>query len=104
MSVSIESNKRRRSITSSAESIEVHPLFQQATAIGNSNGYSTDEILEEFRRFIALKFCCKDTDATIISPTPIMDLIWHAAILNTKYYEQLQAEYRMIIHHNPEGA
>ena len=101
-----KNNKRTRSSTiyDLTNPSTYPPLLQTSTEISNSTGYSTEQILEEFRRFMALKFCCKDTDATIISPTPIMDLMWHAAILNTKYYDQLQEEYGMKIHHNPDGA
>lgn len=102
MSVDEKSNKRIRS-SNIYDPLHI-ALFQPATEISISTGYSPRRILEEFRRFIALKFHCKDTDATIISPTPIMDSLWHAAILNTKYYDQLQEEYGMKIHHNPNGA
>lgn len=84
--------------------VTTHPLFQIANTIATANGYKATELLEEFRRFLALKAILKDSDASLISPTPLMDTLWHAAILNTKLYDQLQQEYGIKIHHNPEGA
>lgn len=104
-----ESSSHTSSISSSIssytlQSINNHPLMACATTIGSIHGYTTTEILEEFRRFMTLKVVTKDTNATIISPTPIMDQVWHAAILNTQYYQQLQQEFGLTIHHNPNGA
>jgi len=80
-----------------------------------------EEAIEEFRRLLAIKTFKVDEDATNISPTPlsmyeqrqvseyvlnlqIVDELWHAAILNTKFYADLQAALGFVLHHRPSGA
>ena len=65
---------------------------------------SAARALEEFRRFVTLKVILKDPDATILSPSPLMDLMWHAAILNTKLYRELQQQVGMTLDHSTDGA
>ncbi|CAG8948920.1 hypothetical protein HYFRA_00002047 [Hymenoscyphus fraxineus] len=62
------------------------------------------EAMEEFRRLIALKVFMKDTYAMLLSPTPIMDAVWHEVILDTKTYASLQTTLGRTLHHRPEGA
>ena len=62
------------------------------------------DAIQEFHRLMELKVLTRDRDATMISPTELMDHMWHAAILNTKLYERLQQQMGMKIHHEPSGA
>ncbi|KAG4441343.1 hypothetical protein IFR05_003157 [Cadophora sp. M221] len=73
-------------------------------AVASSNGCTIDECIEEFRRFIAIKAFTSDEIATKISPTPLMDEIWHAAILDTRFYVKLQEALGITIHYQPGGA
>ncbi|KAF4618981.1 hypothetical protein G7Y89_g14866 [Cudoniella acicularis] len=63
-----------------------------------------DQAVEEFRRLIALKTFYKDQNAEMLSPTPLMDTLWHAAILDTRFYAELQKALGCVLHHRPEGA
>jgi hypothetical protein len=60
--------------------------------------------MSEFVRFLELKKLTRDTDADKISPTPLMDVIWHAVVLDTRFYASLQQHLGLILHHRPEGA
>ncbi|KUJ11530.1 ubiquitin-domain-containing protein [Mollisia scopiformis] len=78
--------------------------------------------IEEFRRLLAIKMFTVDTDADKISPTPLsqsssedypahfmltcetVDEVWHAAILDTKFYAELQSALGVVLHHRPSGA
>jgi large subunit ribosomal protein L40e len=43
----------------------------------------------EFIRFMLLKFHMRDFEGKVLSPTPLMDAVWHTAILNTRVYEAI---------------
>ncbi|KAJ3351329.1 hypothetical protein GGF32_004328 [Allomyces javanicus] len=58
----------------------------------------------EYRRFLVLKVVHRDADAQLLSPSPIVDHIWHAHILDTKAYAAMCAKLPFFIHHNPKGA
>jgi len=60
--------------------------------------------MREFQRFLELKVFLHDTDATKISPTPLMDEMWHSAILDTVFYAALQSKLGQLVHHRPAGA
>ncbi|TVY56172.1 hypothetical protein LSUE1_G009540 [Lachnellula suecica] len=65
---------------------------------------TTQVAIEEFRRLVAIKAHVSDTNANIISPTLLMDDLWHAAVLDTLFYADLQAAPGLTIHHRPSGA
>ncbi|KAK0119476.1 hypothetical protein ONS95_010923 [Cadophora gregata] len=79
-------------------------LDKPARSVGTCLGYSMNECIEELRRFLAIKVYTSDEGATKISPTPLMDEGWHAAILNTQFYVKLQEALGITLHHRPEGA
>ena len=60
--------------------------------------------MREFVRLMELKVFLRDKDATKISPSPLMDDMWHAAILDTSFYASLQTKLGLTIHHRPSGA
>lgn len=78
------------------------------------------EALEEFRRLLAIKVFVVDTKATKISPSSLsihpisppldrkltssVDHMWHAAVLDTELYADLQANLEMTLHHRLSGA
>ena len=68
--------------------------------------HNTTEALamREFVRLMELKVFLRDKDATKISPSPLMDDVWHAAILDTSFYASLQTKLGLTIHHRPSGA
>lgn len=75
-----------------------------AQRAANHYAISKEDAIEELRRFLAIKVFTADVNATKISPTPLMDQLWHAAILDTQFYAELQSALGMIIHHQPSGA
>jgi hypothetical protein len=47
--------------------------------------------LIEFVRFMLLKLHMRDYEGKVLSPTPLMDAVWHTAILNTRVYVDMMA-------------
>jgi hypothetical protein len=54
---------------------------------------------ELMERFLPIKRYLKDFDATMCSPSPLIDAAWHELILFTKLYAKLCG--KEFIHHNP---
>ncbi len=67
-------------------------------------GVSAAVAREEFRRFLQLKVSEMDSDATKLCPTPLMDHMWQAVILETELYERLQEQIGMKLHRAPTAA
>ena len=67
---------------------------------------ATDALMQDFKRFLALKAAHKDFYAALLSPSPRIDEVWHALILDTLLYKEAceamlgEGEF---IHHNPRG-
>lgn len=53
-------------------------------------------------RFIAIKKATGDYDATVVSPSYLIDCVWHVALLHTHFYHDLCGD--NYIHHRPEGS
>jgi len=78
------------------------PLLPHSRSALIQHGLSAElapRLLLDFARFLLLKVLFEDWNADKISPTPLMDLVWHAAILNTRFYEQLLLRLNVRIHH-----
>ena len=61
-------------------------------------------LLDEYKRFLALKVAARDFDASVLSPPQDLDTIWHAHILDTNHYRIVcDALGGNFIHHNPNG-
>jgi hypothetical protein len=58
----------------------------------------------EFERFLELKQFVKDSRSEKLSPTPLMDAVWHAALLETELYERVEAHTGMRLHHSTASA
>jgi hypothetical protein len=58
---------------------------------------------QEYRRFIELKITMGDYDATKLSPSPLIDSMWHLHILDIRRYEDMCSKLPSLIHHNPDG-
>jgi hypothetical protein len=52
-------------------------------------------------KFIPIKRYLRDYDATICSPPPVLDKVWHVALLYTREYQTLCGN--NFIHHSPAG-
>lgn len=79
------------------------PMLQRQTYVHNLPGEGRQMGLE-FLRFLLPKIVFEDWNAEKISPTPIMDAVWHNVILDTEAYEQLQSHLGVKIHHCPYDA
>jgi hypothetical protein len=71
---------------------------------------TTKESVYEFKRFIALKALYRDTNCSYLSPSFIVDEVWHKILLLPAHYYRLcncllHAECKeRIIDHNPDGS
>ncbi|CZT43291.1 uncharacterized protein RSE6_03302 [Rhynchosporium secalis] len=79
-------------------------LMIEAEDLDSKFGLGVEEMIEEFRRFLAIKLFTVDKNATKISPTPLMDELWHVTILNTCFYAELKDGLAATLHHRPSGA
>ncbi len=96
--VKTEPVKREQEVVAYPELL--YAAKEAAALFGTTAGVA----MREFERFVELKVFLRDTDAVKISPTPLMDAMWHAAILDTVFYAGLQVKLGMMIHHRPSGA
>jgi len=76
-------------------------LVATATQASTIFAVTQPQAIEEFRRWVQLKVEARDVDATELSPTPLIDYMWHAAILDTQFYTKLQSQIGMLLHHRP---
>ncbi len=61
-------------------------------------------VVGEYARFIELKIRLKDFDAKLLSPPPLVDLVWHTHILDTAGYTLFCTIVGgQLVHHNPNG-
>ena len=61
--------------------------------------------LEGYRQFMKLKLQLEDWDATALSPSLVVDRVWHEHLLDNKHYNQACLDYaKTIIYHDPDGA
>jgi hypothetical protein len=91
-------------VAAAADNVWSHAtVTETAKMVAVKFGVTAVEAALEFQRFMELKAFVKDTDAVKISPTPLMDNMWHGCILDTRFYRQLQATLGCTIDHDPNG-
>src|SRR6185312_10759679 len=62
------------------------------------------ERVAEYEQFMKLKAAEKDWHATKLSPSPIVDRVWHAHILDTQNYaDDCMQAFSRVVHHDPDG-
>jgi small ubiquitin-related modifier len=62
------------------------------------------KVLKAYRQFLTLKKESKDWDATILSPSALVDQMWHAHVLDTKnYFHDMMLLCGNVVNHNPDG-
>jgi Ubiquitin family len=69
----------------------------------NHQDFEFSKVFREYSRFIELKLVTEDFDATLLSPSPIVDAMWHLHILDTKKYSDMCSTFPSFIHHDPDG-
>lgn len=63
------------------------------------------KVLKAYRQFLFLKKHCEDWDATQLSPSHLVDQMWHQHILDVEnYYHDMMLLCGHVIGHNPDGA
>ena len=76
------------------------------TALARDAGASA-ALLEDYKKFLALKAATSDFDAVLLSPSPRVDEVWHAHILDTRAYTaacEAMLGAGGFIHHDPHTA
>lgn len=65
----------------------------------------TEKALLAYRQFMVLKYNNDDYDATILSPSVVVDKVWHQHLLDVKHYVQACHDFTggHLIGHNPDG-
>ena len=83
------------------------PLIELVEEKTSRDNEQAIEIVEEFKKFLFIKFLDKDYDATRYSPSHAIDEIWHLFLLFPKDYFQLCQDVlglNRVLDHNPFGA
>ncbi|KAJ3352872.1 hypothetical protein GGF32_003536 [Allomyces javanicus] len=62
-----------------------------------------DLAVREYRRFLILKVVHNDAHALLLSPSPVIDAVWHAHILDTRAYAAMNEHLPSVIHYEPKG-
>ncbi|KNE54079.1 hypothetical protein AMAG_00079 [Allomyces macrogynus ATCC 38327] len=62
-----------------------------------------DLAVREYRRFLILKVVHNDAQALLLSPSPVIDAVWHAHILDTRAYAAMNEHLPSPIHYEPKG-
>jgi hypothetical protein len=79
-------------------------LFYHLTAMKKWSHDQAREAIQAYGEFMTLKIARKDYDALVLSPTSVIDEVWHAHVLDTKSYQSFNARYMgagHLIHHDP---
>jgi hypothetical protein len=60
---------------------------------------------EFFDKFMKIKCIAYDPDAELVSPSGLIDQVWHASLLFTKKYANFcEEKIGFFVHHDPNGA
>ena len=76
---------------SATDTFVLQKLFYKCVKSYNWDIIKAFDIVLEFKNFIAIKKYLKDFDATVCSPSILIDQVWHIALLYTKEYSELCA-------------
>ena len=73
--------------------------------IANLPSVDIPQLLLEYKKFLAIKVIAEDTSAPLLlSPSILIDQVWHAHLLDTAKYRAACSELGVTIDHNPAGA
>ena len=89
------------------EAFEWKPLIELVKMKKAFDNMKAIEIVEEFKKFLFIKFLDKDDDADHYSPSHAVDEIWHLFLLFPKAYFKLCQDLlgdNKVLDHNPFGA
>ena len=78
------------------------PLRERCEALYGWSQRTGQKVLKAYRQFLTLKKVFKDWDAKILDPSPMVDRIWKAHVLDTKnYVHDMLLLCGHIVHYNP---
>jgi hypothetical protein len=79
-------------------------LKERCRRVYQWNQDMSNRVFNSYQQFLDLKGTLEDWNATILSPTSLVDQMWHQHILDTRHYEKYcQSVCGRMIHHDPEG-
>jgi len=79
-------------------------LFYQLTTMKRWDHKQTCDAINAYSEFMTLKIVNKDYDGTELSPTKVVDEVWHSHVMDTKAYQSFNSRYVKdgnFIHHDP---
>ena len=80
-------------------------LVKRCMRVHNWSIEKTRKVLTAYRQFLTLKKEYKDWNATILSPSYLVDQMWHQHILNVvNYTHDMMLLCGHVVGHNPDGA
>jgi small ubiquitin-related modifier len=79
-------------------------LKERCRRVYQWNQDMSNRVFNSYRQFLDLKGTLEDWNATILSPSSLVDQMWHQHILDTLHYEKYcQSVCGRMIHHDPDG-
>jgi len=100
------SDLSKEEVLASVEALDLAIVHRQLKGRRELTGVNIDELVQEYRRFLALKVLYKDTATpTDLSPSALVDLVWHTHMNNPSHYQDSCHKLGVrIIDHDPEAA
>lgn len=81
------------------------PLVKRCMRVYNWDEEKSRKVLKAYRQFLFLKKIHKDWDAAILSPSHLVDQMWHQHILDVvNYCHDMMLLCGHVVGHNPDGA
>ena len=88
-----------------AENLDLSFLIPVLTNKILNRSINPNVLFREYKRFLAIKVIAEDTEAPFsLSPSAVVDQVWHQHILHTKQYRLTCTALGVYIDHDPAGA
>merc|ERR1719309_681394 len=94
-------------VLATVQSLDLSIVFRQLRSLSQQlKGVNIERLVQEYRRFLAVKVIYRDTGIpTDLSPSAVVDLVWHTHINNPGHYLDICNKLGVkIIDHDPEAA
>jgi large subunit ribosomal protein L40e len=93
-----EERKTREEQPVCCDGVDFSPLRDACHSAATEFSCDPERALLEFQRFLELKVFTLDVDGSKLEPTPLMERMWRAAVLDTRFYARLQRRLGMLLH------
>ena len=100
-------NRGKDEVLATVQSLDLSILVRQLRRLSEQlKGVNIEKLVQEYRRFLAVKVIYRDTGIpTDLSPSALVDLVWHTHISNPGHYLDTCSKLGVkIIDHDPEAA